>query len=164
MFNLFKKKKQSLDVRSCVDGILIPLKDVKDEVFASGAIGRGVAVRPTSGQIVSPVDGVITMIFPTNHAVGIETSEGFEFLIHVGIDTVKLKGAGFRRIAEEGKTVKAGDLLLEVDFAQLEESGYDTDTMVILTTGEDKADYSESTPYGEMVGGRDRAIFACTAR
>lgn len=164
MFNLFKKKKQSLKVRSCVEGTLIPLKDVKDEVFASGAIGRGVAVRPTSGQIVSPVDGIIRMIFPTNHAIGIETAEGFEFLIHVGIDTVKLKGAGFRRIAQEGKVVKAGDLLLEVDFAQLKESGYDTDTLVILTSGEDKADFNEATSFGERVGGSDRPIFTCTMK
>lgn len=164
MFNLFKKKKPSVNVRSCAEGILIPLEDVKDAVFASGAIGRGVAIRPTSGKIVSPVDGIIRMIFPTNHAVGIETEEGFEFIIHVGIDTVKLKGDGFKRIAQEGKTVKAGELLLEVDLEFLKDKGYDTDTMVILTTEEDKVEVIEATPYGEKVGGSDRPIFLCTPR
>lgn len=164
MFNIFKKKKQELEVISCVEGILLPLKDVKDEVFSSGAIGRGVAVRPSSGRIVSPVDGMIRMIFPTNHAIGLETEEGLEFLIHVGIDTVKLKGDGFRRIAQEGQRVKAGDLLLEVDFAQLKEKGYDTDTLILLTTGEDKADFSEAAVYGERVGGPGQTIFICNGR
>lgn len=163
MFNIFKKKKQELEVISCVEGILLPLKDVKDEAFASGAIGRGVAVRPSSGRVVSPVDGVVRMIFPTNHAVGIETEEGFEFLIHVGIDTVKLKGDGFRRVAEEGQKVKAGDLLLEVDFEKLKEKGYDTDTLVILTTGPDKADFSEAATYGESVGRPGQTVFTVKA-
>ncbi|MGB4587759.1 MAG: PTS glucose transporter subunit IIA [Clostridiaceae bacterium] len=161
MFNIFKKKSKATEVISCVEGILFPLKEVSDPVFSSGAIGRGVAVKPTSGLIVSPVDGIIKMIFPTNHAIGIETKDGLEFLIHVGVDTVKLKGEGFKRIASEGSTVKAGDSLLEVDFKLLEEQGYPTDTLIILTNDETKADFHEIAPYGKSVGGRDKVIFTC---
>lgn len=161
MFNIFKKKSKAIKVISCVEGILISLKDVPDPVFSSGAIGRGVAVKPTNSLIVSPVDGIIKMIFPTNHAIGIETKEGLEFLIHVGVDTVKLKGEGFRRIATEGTTVKAGDSLLEVDFKLLEEKGYPTDTLIILTNDETKADFHETMAYGKSVGGREKVIFTC---
>lgn len=164
MFNIFKKKSRSTEVISCVEGILSPLKEVPDAVFAKGSIGRGVAIKPTSGLIVSPVDGIIRMIFPTNHAVGIETKEGLEFLIHVGIDTVKLNGEGFRRIATEGTTVKAGDNLLEVDFKLLEEKGYPTDTMIILTNDKSKADFHEIMQYGKVVGGSGKVIFTCEIR
>lgn len=164
MFNMFKKKNRSTEVISCVEGILTPLSDVPDEVFASGAIGRGMSVKPTSGLIVSPVDGTITMIFPTNHAIGLQTKEGLEFLIHVGVDTVKLKGEGFRRIATEGSAVKAGDSLLEVDFGLIEEKGYPTDTMVILTNDSTKADFHEIMEYGKIVGGKDKVIFTCEVR
>lgn len=159
MFNIFKKKNKATEVISCVEGTLIPLKDVPDPVFSSGAIGRGVAVKPTNGLIISPVDGIVKMIFPTNHAVGIETKEGLEFLIHVGVDTVKLKGEGFRRIATEGNTVKKGDSLLEVDFKLLEEKGYPTDTLIILTNDETKADFHEVMAYGQTVGGKEKVIF-----
>ncbi len=164
MFNIFKKKSRATEVISCVEGILIPLKEVPDPVFSSGAIGRGVAVKPTNGLIVSPVDGIVKMIFPTNHAIGIETKDGLEFLIHVGIDTVKLKGEGFRRIAKEGDTVKAGDSLLEVDFKRLEEKGCPTDTLIILTNDETMADFHEITAYGQTVGGREKVIFTCEIR
>lgn len=164
MFNIFKKKSRAIEVISCVEGTLIPLKEVSDPVFSSGAIGRGVAVKPINGLIVSPVDGIVKMIFPTNHAIGIETKDGLEFLIHVGIDTVKLKGEGFRRIVTEGATVKAGDSLLEVDFKLLEEKGCPTDTLIILTNDETKADFHEITAYGQTVGGRGKVIFTCEVR
>jgi len=164
MFNIFKKKSKGIEVISCVEGILIPLKDVPDPVFSSGAIGRGVAVKPTAGVIVSPVDGIVKMIFPTNHAIGIEAKDGLEFLIHVGVDTVKLKGEGFKRIATEGSTVKAGESLLEVDFKLLEEKGYPTDTLIILTNDETKADFHEITAYGQNVGGVEKVLFTCEIR
>ena len=95
MFNWFEKKRKITNAVSCTDGILISLKDVKDEVFSRGTIGRGVAITPISSKVVAPIEGTIKTIFPTNHAIGIETKDGLEFLIHIGIDTVKLNGEGF---------------------------------------------------------------------
>ena len=164
VFNLFKKKNKMTQVLACVNGILIPLKEVKDEVFRSGAIGRGIAIKPTGSKIYSPVDGTIKMIFPTNHAVGIETQEGLEFILHIGIDTVGLKGEGFKKIAEEGQVVKAGDLLIQVDFNMLEEKGYCTDTLLILTTEEERADFLEVRTYGQKVVGKKDAVFTCSMK
>lgn len=164
MFNWLKKKNKDIEVLACVDGVLIPLKDVKDEAFRSGAIGRGVGIKPTSSKIYSPLDGTIKMIFPTNHAVGMETEEGLEFIIHIGIDTVKLKGEGFKKIAEEGQVVKAGDLLIEVDFQLLEEKGYCTDVLMILTTDSKKADFHEIEAYGQKVIGKEDTIFTCSIK
>lgn len=159
MFNWFKKGKKCTEVISCVGGTLISLKDVKDPVFSSGAIGRGIAIQPKASSIVAPVDGTVKMIFPTNHAIGIVTSDGIELLIHIGIDTVQLKGEGFKRFVSEGQEVRKGDVMVEVDFDLLNAKGYSTDTMIILTTDEAKAEFVEICPYGELVGGKDQAIF-----
>lgn len=161
MFKLFEKKKKYTEVMSCVDGILIPLSDVNDEAFRSGAIGRGVAIKPTSSRICAPIDGTITMIFPTNHAFGLITPDGLEFLIHIGINTVELKGEGFKRAAYEGQKVRRGDIIAEVDFNFLDEKGYSTDTLIILTNDEAKADFQALSTYGEAVGSNEQALFNC---
>lgn len=162
MFNLFRKKKTK--VISCVEGVLIPLKDVKDNLFSTGAIGRGVAVKPTSNTIISPVNGTISMIFPTKHAFGLTTEDGLEFMLHIGIDTVKLKGEGFHIIAKEGQMVKKGDVLAEVDFHFLAKEGFITDTLILLTSDESKAEYKETCEYGNLVGGMDQTIFECNSK
>lgn len=165
MFNWLEKRgKKFTEVISCVEGVLIPLKDVKDPAFSSGAIGRGIAIQPKSSSVVSPVDGTIQMIFPTNHAIGIATSDGLEFLIHIGIDTVKLKGEGFKLLVYEGQTVRKGDVIVEVDFDLLNRKGYSTDTMLLLTTDQAKAEYLDIGPYGELVGGKDQTLFKCSMK
>ena len=161
MFNWFEKKRKIINAVSCIDGILIPLKDVKDEVFSKGIIGRGVAITPISSKVVAPIEGTIKTIFPTNHAIGIETKDGLEFLIHIGIDTVKLNGEGFKRIASEGQNVKAGDVLVEVDLDMLNRKGYSTDILIILITDEEKADFQEVGAYGSKVSGNENVIFTC---
>ncbi len=155
------KKKKYTEVISCVEGILVPLKEINDPVFSNGALGRGVAIKPKSSKIVSPVDGIVQVIFPTNHAVGMVTSDGLEFLIHIGINTVKLKGEGFKRVVSERQKVRKGDVLIEVDFNLLDKEGYSTDTMVILTTDEMAAEFIETCPYGTFVDGKEQSVFKC---
>lgn len=99
-------------------------------------LGDGFAVEPTAGRVVAPCAGRVTQIFPTSHAIGIETAEGLELLIHVGIDTVELKGAGFTRAVEAGAAVSAGDLLLEVDLEAVRAAGKSTVIPVIITNME----------------------------
>lgn len=155
------KKKMYTEVISCVEGTLVPLKEINDPAFSKGALGRGVAIKPKSSKIVSPVNGTVQVIFPTNHAVGIVTSDGLELLIHIGIDTVKLKGEGFKRVISEGQKVQKGDVLIEVDFNLLDNAGYCTDTMLILTTDETAAEFLETCPYGTFVNGKEQSVFKC---
>jgi len=89
-------------------------------VFAQGMMGQGFAIAPTGNTVYSPIDGKIVSIFPTKHAIGLVTDTGVEILIHVGVDTVKLKGQGFEQLAEDGQVVKRGDALLKLDLAYIE--------------------------------------------
>ena len=120
-------------VRSPMDGTLVAIADVPDPVFASGAMGAGIGVEPTSGTVYSPVTGTIIVTMGTGHAYGIRTDEGVEVLVHVGIDTVNMKGEGFEPKVAQGDHVNAGDVLVEVDLAKIAEAGYSTTTVVIIT-------------------------------
>ena len=120
-------------VRSPMDGTLVAIADVPDPVFASGAMGAGIGVEPTSGTVYSPVTGTIIVTMGTGHAYGIRTDEGVEVLVHVGIDTVNMKGDGFEPKVAQGDHVNAGDVLVEVDLAKIAEAGYSTTTVVIIT-------------------------------
>lgn len=144
MINLFKKKNEVV-VHACVEGQLKDIKEVNDPMFAGELIGKGMAIEPTSHTVVSPVNGTILMVFPTNHALGIQCENGLELLIHIGIDTVKLKGEGFKAFVQEGQTVKVGDLLVEVDFELVKEKGYSTDTLMVVTSVREsyKIEYTE---------------------
>ncbi|GEL15117.1 glucose PTS transporter subunit IIA [Pediococcus cellicola] len=115
------------------DGIVEPLKEVKDEAFASGALGKGVAFKLESNFICSPANGEITAMFPTGHAFGITTKEGIEILVHIGINTVNLKGEGFDVLVHQGDKVRAGEPIVRVDRKLIEGKGYDLTTMLILT-------------------------------
>lgn len=115
MFNIFKKNCKKLLIKAPVDGDIVDIVEVPDEVFAQKLVGDGVAVNPKSDIFVSPVNGVITTVFPTKHAIGIKTLDGIEIMIHVGVDTVKLNGEGFTTFINEGDKVKIGDKLLQID-------------------------------------------------
>ena len=118
---------------SPLDGELVELREVKDPAFAGGAMGKGAAVRNPKGKVFSPVDGEITVLFDTKHAIGIHAANGADILIHVGLDTVKLGGAHFTAKIAQGDTVKKGQLLLEFDEAAIRAAGYDTTTPVLVT-------------------------------
>lgn len=120
-------------VRAPLDGQVIPLSDIEDRLFASGLIGAGVAMRPTSNVVVSPVKGLVIVTFPSQHAVGLRTESGAEILIHVGLDTVKLKGAGFSCHVDKGQVVDVGERLLTFDPDAIQEAGYPLTTAVLVT-------------------------------
>ncbi len=123
-----------------VAGKVIPLSEVEDGAFASEALGKGMAIIPSEGKIYAPCDGTISAFFPTGHALGLETEDGVEILIHVGLDTVSLNGEGFNKKAELGNKVKKGDLLLEFDMETIKAAGLSTTTPVIITNTDDFAE------------------------
>ena len=130
------------DIRldSPLEGELIPLSDVQDPVFGSGAMGRGAAVKNPKGKVYAPFDGEITVFFETKHAIGMKSTDGVEILIHVGMDTVKLKGEHFTAKAAQGDTVKKGQLLLEFDPEAIKAAGYETTTPVVVTNAAEFGD------------------------
>ncbi len=128
-------KKKSNGVVAFMEGTLVPLEKVNDPVFAQKMMGDGFAIEPTSGAVVSPVDGELTMVFHTKHAVGITTNEGVEVLLHIGINTVELDGEGFEILVEQGSKVKKGDKLMNVDLDLVKKKGKETTSMFILTSG-----------------------------
>ena len=125
---------------SVIEGHVIPLSQVKDEAFASGAMGKGVAVEPVNGKVVSPVNGEVTVLFPTHHAVGVKSDEGVEVLIHIGMDTVQLDGKGFTPHVKVGDKVTAGQLLIECDLDIIRDAGYSTVTPIIVTNSDEYLD------------------------
>lgn len=114
-------------------GTAVSLTDVSDPVFASLAMGKGIAVEPTDGKIVSPVDGTVTVVAETGHALGLLSDSGAEILIHIGIDTVELKGAPFTPLAKVGDHVRLGDVLMEADLGVIEAAGKKATTMLVIT-------------------------------
>ncbi|MGV2966208.1 beta-glucoside-specific PTS transporter subunit IIABC [Paenibacillus sp. AGC30] len=121
-------------------GRVLELSTIKDEAFATGAMGKGIAIEPTVGKLVSPADGVISAVFPTFHAIGISSNNGAELLVHIGMNTVKLKGEHFKVHVQEGDEVKAGDLLIEFDTDAIAAKGYDLTTPIIVTNSDDFTD------------------------
>ena len=120
-------------VTSPLVGEVVALEETPDAVFASGAMGQGVAIEPSVGEVVAPADGVIRLLFPTNHAIGLATDDGAELLIHVGMDTVALDGKGFTAHVVQGSKVKKGQLLLSFDIDAIKEAGYPVTTPIIVT-------------------------------
>lgn len=116
-----------------VTGNVIPVNQVKDEAFASEAMGKGVGIEPENGKVYAPFDGNVDAVFPTGHLVGLSDGNGAEVLIHIGVDTVKLEGKGFTTYVSQGDKVKKGDLLVEFDVELLKKEGYDTTVMFITT-------------------------------
>ena len=121
------------EVHSVAEGQVIELDKVQDPVFSQKMMGDGFAVEPANGQIVSPVAGKVTSVFPTKHALGLVTESGLEVLVHIGLDTVSLEGKPFTVKVEEGQTVAAGDLLVEADLDAIREAGRATSTVVVFT-------------------------------
>ncbi|MFP3727540.1 glucose-specific PTS transporter subunit IIBC [Priestia filamentosa] len=120
---------------SPIEGKIVSLDEVPDQVFSQKLMGDGFAIKPTKGIVVSPIDGKVMHIFPTKHAVGLLAEDGTEVLIHVGIDTVKLDGLGFKSFIEAGDTVKQGDKLLEVNLDYIKDNAPSTITPIIFTSG-----------------------------
>lgn len=135
-----------------LSGQVVALKDVPDQVFASEAMGKGIAILPNKGEVVSPVNGVVTTIFPTGHAVGITSDSGAEILIHVGMDTVQLDGKGFRAHVQNNDRVQAGQKLIDFDIPTIEAAGLPIITPVIITNTNNYTDVI-STQEAEVTAG-----------
>ena len=127
-----------------INGKVIPLEEVKDEAFNTGSLGKGVGIVPSDGNVYAPVDGKVSVLFNTLHAIGLTTDDGMEVLVHIGLDTVKLNGKYFNAHVKQGDTVKKGDLLVSFDKEALEKEGYDITTPVIITNSNDMLDVVET--------------------
>ena len=133
MFNFFKKK---IEIYSPIKGNSVTLDKVNDPVFSNKMIGDGVAILPEGNFVCAPCEGRIIQIFPTNHAFGIVTEDGLEVLVHIGLDTVELKGKGFKRLMEVGENVTVGEKIIEVDFDFLKSENKDIITPIVFTNME----------------------------
>ncbi len=161
MLNTWKEKlgfgkDKGLTILSPVAGKAYPLSEVNDPVFSDKIVGDGLAILPEQGRVVAPFDGTVTMLFETKHAISIRSEQGVEVLIHIGLDTVNLKGEHYTAKVKTGDTVSAGDLLLEFDMKQITEAGYELMTPVIICN---TADYSEIISYtGSTVSELDKIM------
>lgn len=135
-------------------GLVKPLSQAKDEAFASEALGKGLVIEPESGDVFSPVDGMVSALFPSKHAIGITAEDGMEILIHIGINTVELNGKHFETFVEQGEHVQAGQPLVHFDREAIEQEGYNTQTMVIVTNSAMYEDI-ELVGQGRVEAGQD---------
>lgn len=134
----------AIEIGSPIKGKVLKLETVKDDAFASCILGKGAAILPEEGRVYAPVDGEVSVLFPTLHAIGIKSEEGVEILIHIGLDTVQLEGKGFEASVAQGDRVKKGQLLVTFDKDFIESQGYCVETPVIITNTQDYLDVVET--------------------
>ncbi|OKP98145.1 PTS glucose transporter subunit IIA [Paenibacillus sp. P46E] len=161
MFAKWKSKKEkcptevkTLEIYAPVSGKAVPLSGVPDETFAGGHMGKGIAIEPSEGRLMAPFDGKIAHVVKSNHAVIIEHSSGLQLLLHIGVDTVSLKGSGFISHITIGDEVKAGQTLIEFDTAFIQAAGYQTITPIIVTSN-GETDFEMDYQYGPAAAGKD---------
>ena len=155
MFGLFNKK---LQLAAPLDGKVISLDQVPDAVFAQKTVGDGAAIAEVSGDLVcAPADGSVEMIFHTNHAFVVKTTDGVEVLTHIGINTVELKGQGFERLVEEGSAVKSGQPIIRINRQLISEAGFSLVTPVVITNG-DTISNLEAAVGKTVVAGKDMML------
>ena len=129
---LFGEEQKKKEILAPVSGHVIPLKEVADPTFSQELLGKGVAIVPTEGKIVAPASGEVVVMFETKHAVSIKVDNGAELIVHIGLDTVNLKGKYFESHVKQGERVKAGDVLVTVDLEKVKAEGFDVTTPVII--------------------------------
>lgn len=140
-FSKFKKSAPEAETETFLvpmDGEVQTIDHTPDDAFAQKMMGDGIVIFPTGTEVYAPVDGKVEFVFPTKHAIGMTSKAGTEFLIHVGIDTVKLDGEGFEVFVDAGSEVKAGDLLMKIDLSKLSEKAPSTATPLVFTSLGDK--------------------------
>ena len=158
MFSIFKKKQETLaanpnEIKAFLTGRVIPIEAVNDPVFSSKMLGDGLAIEPANELITAPCDGVISSVMAdSRHAVGITAANGMELLIHEGIDTVALKGEGFRLFVNEGDHVKTGDKLISFDRALIQSKGYAVTCILAVTNSDDYPNMKLHTDMDAVAG------------
>lgn len=152
--NLFKKG--GIALGAPMKGACVELKEVSDPTFGEGILGKGIAIKPEDGSVYAPTDAVVSTVFPTGHAVALTTADGAEILIHVGLDTVNLKGLHFDVKVEADQQVKKGDLLVVADLEQIKAAGYDVITPMVICNTDDFAEVEGIT--GKAVNPGDDVI------
>ena len=135
-------RKKRIVIMSPLDGLVVPITEVDDPVFSCDILGRGIAIKPDSGCVRAPARAVVSRMFETGHAVGLLTENGVELLIHVGIDTIELKGSHYTAYKNNEESVDAGDILMEFDAAAISAEGYDTVTPVVVCNSYEFKDVS----------------------
>ena len=130
---MFEKNAKIISLKAVEDGRTIPMDEVNDQTFAQELLGPGLAIVPSNGTVVSPIDGTIATVMDTKHAVCIQGEDGLELIVHAGLDTVELNGKYYQTYKEIGDQVKAGDVLLEFDLEEIAKAGYDVTTPIVIT-------------------------------
>lgn len=150
LFDIFKKKEKIIvTIYSPLNGKVIELKDVPDEAFAQKMVGDGCAIEPDKGVICSPINGQLMSIFPTNHAIIFETTDGLEMIVHFGVDTVKLEGKGFQKLREPG-SIKVGNEIVKYNLDEIKDNVISTKTPIIINNME-KVEKIEVLSLGKIV-------------
>lgn len=159
MFSFFKKKEapveenKTLVLTAYLSGKVVPIGEVKDEVFSCKALGDGLGIEPEGNVIVAPCAGTVSVLMEgSRHAVGLTLSNGAEILIHEGIDTVNMEGEGFKYFVKEGQKVNAGDRLLQFDPDKIKEHGYETTCILVFTNGDEYPDLQLNTGMDAIQG------------
>lgn len=153
---LFGKKAKETKLYAPIKGEAVLLENIEDPMFSQKVLGDGIAIKPAEGKVYSPADGTVSMIADTRHAIGINTADGLELLIHIGMDTVALNGEGYTPKVEAGASVKKGDLLMEFDMDFITGKGYSCVTPVIITNMDD---IKSLTPHpGQAVPGESVVV------
>ena len=130
---MFEKNAKTISLKAVEDGRTIPMDEVNDQTFAQELLGPGIAIVPSNGTVVSPINGTIATVMDTKHAVCIQGEDGLELIVHAGLDTVELNGKYYQTYKEIGDQVKAGDVMLEFDLEEITKAGYDVTTPIVIT-------------------------------
>ena len=130
---MFERNAKIISIKAVEDGRTNPMDEVNDQTFAQELLGPGIAIVPSNGTVVSPIDGTIATVMDTKHAVCIQGEDGLELIVHAGLDTVELNGKYYQTYKEIGDQVKAGDVLLEFDLEEIAKAGYDVTTPIVIT-------------------------------
>ena len=136
------------------DGTLIGPADIKDEMFAAETMGQTIAVEPSSGIIVAPANGALEMVFDTGHAFAVRMKDGTGLLVHIGVDTVNMKGEGFTVLKQQGDEVKAGEPVVKVDLDAVKAAGYSTQTMLVVTEPAEEGKAISYIDFGPVTAGK----------
>lgn len=154
----------AIEIGSPIKGKVLKLETVKDDAFASCILGKGAAILPEEGRVYAPVDGEVSVLFPTLHAIGIRSDDGVEILIHIGLDTVQLEGKGFEASVAQGDKVKKGQLLVTFDKDFIESQGFCVETPVIITNTQEYLDVVETGEEQVEAGGSLVTVLGCVLR